>query len=191
MYVPGNHDHVLWGRDLDQSFGEAGVPANGSSGWSSHLFDTNGAANATRAGRTEMLTSTIHRRPGLRHLEFELRYPTFAVESARPRVVAFHHGHFTEASSASISALRRAAFPRELSSRTTWDHDDESSPWVEFVWSTLARPGAFGADVGVVHAMIQDPQGARVVAANLGGAVGSVLPTWMPPQLRRTAGRYC
>ena len=57
------------------------------------------------------------------------------------------------------------------------------------MWSTLARPGAFGADVGVVHAMIQDPHGARVVAANLGAVAGGVLPPWVPAQLRRTAGR--
>ncbi len=43
--------------------------------------------------------------------------------------------------------------------------------------------------MGVVHAMIQDPRGSRVVAANLGGVVGGVLPAWMPPQLRRAAGR--
>jgi hypothetical protein len=104
-------------------------------------------------------------------------------------VVAFHHGHYTEASSTSISALRRAAFPSEVASPTTWDRDDENSPWVEFVWSTLARPGAFGADVGVVHAMIQDPRGARVVAANLGQVAGNVLPEWLPHQLRRAAGR--
>ncbi len=191
VYLPGNHDHPLWGSDFDSAHANTNGNGNGNgeSAWTTHLFDTGGAPNSSRTGRGEVLTAAAHRRPGLRHVQFELRYPTYAVESADHRVVAFHHGHFTEASSASISALRRAAFPQERSSRTSWDHDDESSPWVEFVWSTLASPGAFGADVGVVHAMLQDPRGARVVASNLGAVAGGMLPPWVPPQIRRTAGR--
>jgi hypothetical protein len=197
VYLPGNHDHMLWGPRLDQTLGHVGANGNGTtngeSGWTTKLFDSNGSTASHRNSRGDLLTAAAHQREGLRHLEFELRYPAYAVETTTAdggtRVVAFHHGHFTEASSASISALRRATFPRESTSPSLWDRDDESSPWVEFVWSTLARPGAFGADVGVVHAMIQDPRGARVVAANLGQAAGGVLPAWVPPQLRRTAGR--
>ncbi len=144
VYLPGNHDHRLWRSDLDPPVGDGEAPANGESAWTTNLFDTRSGPNGSRAGRAEVLAAAAHGRPGLRHLRFELRYPTYAVESSTAgsgtRVVAFHHGHFTEASSASISALRSAAFPRERSSRTAWDHDHESSPWVEFVWSTLARP---------------------------------------------------
>src|SRR5438128_2444255 len=91
---------------------------------------------ASLLGRlADRLAAAAHRRKGLRHVKFELRYPTYAVESHTPgagtRVVAFHHGHYTEASSASISALRRAAFPRETASPSAWDRHDESSPWVE------------------------------------------------------------
>ncbi len=206
IYVPGNHDHRLWGSGRDPSHvgkGEPDATDHGDHAWATQLFDASrngkgkgktkakakGAANGARPAAGDMLDRAARRRPGLAHVTFELRYPTFAVESPEHRVVAFHHGHFTETSSSSISALRRTAFPREPSSGAVWDVEAENSPWVEFVWSTLGRPGAFGADVGVVHAMIQDPHAARAVAANLGAAAGGFLPGWMPPQVRRAAGR--
>src|SRR5262249_53887133 len=88
VYLPGNHDHKLWSSRHDPKVSRKAT--NGSNGfadasWSANLFDQNGARNGaakrTRAAKSDVLTSAAHRREGLKHLQFEMRYPTYAVES--------------------------------------------------------------------------------------------------------------
>ncbi len=52
VYLPGNHDHPLWGSDFDSAHANTNGNGNGNgeSAWTTHLFDTGGAPNSSRTG---------------------------------------------------------------------------------------------------------------------------------------------
>src|SRR3954454_2379322 len=59
VYVPGNHDHMLWGSELDASATDTGTSTNGESGWTTNLLDADrpAAAATARARHADVLTA--------------------------------------------------------------------------------------------------------------------------------------
>lgn len=199
IYLPGNHDHHLWESGREQGYANYIARHDASTTlsrpWhSTPSFDAEQAdAGDARRIESALLTSIIRTLPDAEDVTVELRYPVYAVDTPdHDRVVAFHHGHFTEPIYLLMSRLKAEVFPaahERATSRTDVDLLDEveaeNFAWVDFFWSTMGRSGEVGNDIGLLYDMMGDQRALTSIARNLAMRSELLGPAWVPRPAKR------
>lgn len=169
VYLPGNHDHHMWETAREKQYADyikdVSVDHFDPPWHGTDMFPNPPEEHDVQS---ELLAAVFaHMGLGDR-LRLHVRYPNFGIDGPDGRVVAIHHGHFTEKIYRLMTVMKTAVFPAQGNlNETAWDWESENFAWVDFFWSTLGRSGDVGSDVSVIYDMLRHPDAQRLMARNL------------------------
>jgi hypothetical protein len=178
VVLPGNHDHDVWrmsrdeveAREIEQFAPDAPVP---------DARPVTPIFGALEAGghpvRSDLLTRALrHRNPTHPGIEVVIASPSAAIGAGADRggnrVVALHHGHYTEGIYVAMTRLAHSVFGAPADDLGPWDLERDNGAWIDFVWSSLGREGAVGESIRRSYDLLNTDRGRALLASRLAAA---------------------
>lgn len=144
VFVPGNHDHLLWTAERLARKSRKGGRL---SVWShtSPAFTAPGAEAPSIVLDDVLALADVDTRT-------HVFYPNFGITSADgSRAVVFHHGHFVERLYTVMSRLAAAFTGASGIPDTAEQLEKENAAWIDFIWSTIGDTGPLGKETTLAY----------------------------------------
>ncbi len=170
IYLPGNHDHHLWENARETQYVNFidGIPPG------SHLeipWHTTKMFSPDLV-RGYFVTDLIQRYPHLKDAVISIVYPNYAlVGSDGQKCVIFSHGHYVESLYSLMSTLNTMIFPKSPGPKVIYDLEADNFAWIDFFWSTMARSGDVGHNIGLLYDKLQDKNQLGKLITNLSASL--------------------
>lgn len=170
IYLPGNHDHHLWENARETQYVNFidGIPPG------SHLetpWHTTKMISPDLV-RGYFLTDLIQRYPHLKDAVISIVYPNYAlVSSDGQKCVIFSHGHYVESLYSLMSNLNTMIFPESHGPKDLYALEADNFAWIDFFWSTMARSGDVGENIGLLYDKLQDKKQLGKLITNLSASL--------------------
>ena len=170
IYLPGNHDHHLWENARETQYVNFidGIPPG------SHLeipWHTTKMFSPDLV-RGYFVTDLIQRYPHLKDAVISIVYPNYAlVGSDGQKCVIFSHGHYIESLYSLMSNLNTMIFPTSPGPKVIYDLEADNFAWIDFFWSTMARSGDVGHNIGLLYDKLQDKKQLGKLITNLSASL--------------------
>jgi hypothetical protein len=168
VLLPGNHDHDLWrvsrdeieARAVERADPAAPVPP------ADPVTPIFGAFGDDPVP-LEWLTRVVrHRHPAHPGLEIVVASPNAAIPG-EGRVLALHHGHFTESTYVAMTRVAHAVFGARVDELAPADLERDNGAWIDFLWSSLGREGFVGASLRRAYDLLNTDTGRALLASRL------------------------
>ncbi len=170
IYLPGNHDHHLWENARETQYVNFidGVPPGSrlEIPWhTTKMFSPD-------LVRGYFVTDLIQRYPHLKDAVISIVYPNYAlVGSDGQKCVIFSHGHYIESLYSLMSTLNTMIFPNSPGLKVIYDLEADNFAWIDFFWSTMARSGDVGHNIGLLYDKLQDKNQLGKLITNLSASL--------------------
>ena len=170
IYLPGNHDHHIWeiARETQYVNFISNIPTNAKLEIPWHT---------TKMFSPDLvpgyfLTNLIQRYPQLKDAVFNIIYPNYAlVGNDGQKCVIFSHGHYIESLYSLMSTLNAMIFPNSPEPKVVYDLEADNFAWLDFFWSTMARSGEVGHNIGLLYDKLQDKEQLGKLITNLSASL--------------------
>jgi UDP-2,3-diacylglucosamine pyrophosphatase LpxH len=168
LFVPGNHDYILWEGSRHHRFMESfksgslpvdEVPAT-------PLF-------GTPTMISPLLSALMHTRPQLADGTVHVAYPNMGL-SKGDQTIILHHGHYIDAMYRPVSRLKRW-IDKSAAPPSTVAELAENGPWIGFLWSNLGSAGNDATDAMTLYQAMLDAGASHELSALIADRVGGVL----------------
>lgn len=170
IYVPGNHDHANWSLIRDTNF-IAALKHN----QASTLDQPRYATSISRYETAEVLNQIVADLPmRVASPDIFVAYPSLHLTAQNGKETVFHHGHFMEDMYRVLSlACERISKDRTIEALraelaldgTTFEQ--ENGPWIDFVFSGMARAGGVAKAIERIYEMLLRPDGVEELLRRL------------------------
>ena len=190
IFVPGNHDHHLWGTAREDHYRRQVARSSpdeilAEAPHATTLFPAPGERPV------QPLLTAVAKRSGQTGGTAKLRtvYPNFGVmDDSGGRCVVFTHGHFIEPVYRIVSTLTRILFPETPPVEDVGQLEEENFAWIDFLWSALGRSGAAGTGVNAIYNGRSDIRKRKELLRNLAHVlardfINTGLPDWAEERL--------
>jgi hypothetical protein len=173
IFLPGNHDHSLW-TAARMAAETASVAAGGTAQMPLATPAITGQPLAAP------LVTALNHRAGVTG-EVQLRYPNFALHDAMTgRCVAFHHGHFLEATYRAMSAAHDMLTGVSRLHLTVDALADENANWIDFGWSSFGQASDLSRDVVTLYSGLSVSSEAHHLRQRMARAISNTLGPKLP-----------
>ncbi len=173
VVLPGNHDHDVWrmSRDEIEARGVESVAADAPVPAAQPVTPIFGALSAGGAPvPSDLLTRVLrHRNPTHPDLEVVIASPNAAVRVGT-RMLALHHGQFTEGIYVAMTRLAHTVFGAPADELGPGDLERDNGAWIDFVWSSLGREGGVGESIRRAYDLLNTDPGRALLATKLAAA---------------------
>jgi UDP-2,3-diacylglucosamine pyrophosphatase LpxH len=166
IYLPGNHDHGLWSLIRDTQFVERLSEQSGSPG----LLNVDHVTRLSVPRQSALLSLLASNLPmQIISPPLLVANPSFRLQSLQGHDFLFHHGHLLEDVYKFLTILRERVIENinleQLKEKPLKEKigelEKENWPWIDFVWSGLARAGRVGLTVEKLYELLCKPKGLR------------------------------
>ncbi len=188
VLLPGNHDHDVWrmsrdeieAREIERVDADAPMPAVRPVTPIFGALDPDGNPIPS-----DLLTRALrHRNPTHPDIEVVIASPS-AATAAGTRMLAVHHGHFTEGIYVAMTRLAHMVFGAPVDDLGPWDLEHDNGAWIDFVWSSLGREGAVGESIRRSYDLLNTDRGRALLASKLAASAQGHRGPKVVQQLRR------
>ena len=173
VVLPGNHDHDVWrmsrdeikAREVEAVAPDAAMPTT------QPVTPLLGALDpAADAIPSDLLTRVLrHRNPSHPGIEVVIASPSAGLQVGN-RMLALHHGHFTEGMYVAMTRLAHRVFDAPIADLGPWDLERDNGAWIDFVWSSLGREGAVGESIRRAYDLLNTDPGRAAAGEQARGA---------------------
>jgi hypothetical protein len=187
VLLPGNHDHDLWRVSRDEIEARAveradpGAPVPPADPVTP-LFGAFGDDPVPLEWLTRVLR---HRHPTHPGIEVLVASPNAAIPGDG-RVLALHHGHFTEKTYVAMTRVAHSVFATPADDLSPADLERDNGAWIDFLWSSLGREGSVGTSLRRAYDLLNTDAGRALLASRLATAAEGK-GAWPLQRLRRAA----
>jgi hypothetical protein len=187
VLLPGNHDHDLWRVSRDEIEARAVERVDPTEPVPpaepvTPLFGAFGEDPVPLEWLTRVLR---HRHPTHPGIEVVVASPNAAIPGDG-RVLAFHHGHFTEKTYVAMTRVAHSVFGARVDDLAPADLERDNGAWIDFVWSSLGREGFVGVSLRRAYDLLNTDTGRALLASRLAVAAEGRGP-WPLRRIRRAA----
>ncbi|MBF0592903.1 MAG: metallophosphoesterase [Nitrospirae bacterium] len=172
IYIPGNHDHVLWDMARNTQYVDyiANHPQNNlPRQWhTTCLFEEEGERAYVKAYFLQSLINRVSGRNGgyLKYFNIKIAYPNLGLKNTSKYVVVTH-GHYVERIYHLMSILYRMIFPGRKEPKEIWEIEQENFNWINFFWSYIGDTGEIARGIELIYDKLQSKPQVYLLVANL------------------------